>query len=147
MHAWLRETLARVSIKSDPAQAIGYTLTHWKAPTRYCDDGRIEIDNNAAERALRGIGLGRRIYRFFGSDAGGKRAAAIYSLVETAKLNGLDPAAYQREVFERIADQSNFRHWPSPTHLQRPTLFRPDARRGHRRSRRRSSPLTEPSCR
>ena len=104
LHEWLRETLARVSIKSDLAQAIGYTLAHWKALTRYCDDGRIEIDNNAAERALRGVGLGRKNYLFFGSDAGGERAAAIYSLVETAKLNGLDPEAYLREVFERIAD-------------------------------------------
>ena len=59
LHAWLSETLARVSAKSDLAQAIGYTLTHWKALTRYCDDGRIEIDNNAAERALRGVSLGR----------------------------------------------------------------------------------------
>jgi hypothetical protein len=104
LHAWLREMLVRVSIKSDLAQAIGYTLTHWKALTRYCDDGRIEIDNNAAERALRGVSLGRKNYLFFGSDAGGERAAAIYSLVETAKLNGLDPEAYLREVFERIAD-------------------------------------------
>ena len=72
--------------------------------TRYCDDGRIEIDNNAAERALRGVSLGRKNFLFFGSDAGGERAAAIYSLVETAKLNGLDPEAYLREVFERIAE-------------------------------------------
>jgi transposase len=104
LHAWLRETLARVSIKSDLAQAIGYTLTHWQVLTHYCDDGHIEIDNNAAERALRGVGLGRKNYLFFGSDAGGERAAAIYSLVETAKLNGLDPEAYLREVFERIAE-------------------------------------------
>jgi hypothetical protein len=104
LHAWLSETLGRVSAKSDLAQAIGYTLTHWKALTRYCDDGRIEIDNNAAERALRGVSLGRKNFLFFGSDAGGERAAAIYSLVETAKLNGLDPEAYLREVFERIAD-------------------------------------------
>jgi len=104
LHAWLSEMLTRVSIKSDLAQAIGYTLTHWTALTRYCDDGRIEIDNNAAERALRGVSLGRKNYLFFGSDAGGERAAAIYSLVETAKLNGLDPEAYLREVFERIAD-------------------------------------------
>lgn len=104
LHAWLSETLGRVSAKSDLAQAIGYTLTHWKALTRYCDDGRIEIDNNAAERALRGVGLGRKNYLFFGSDAGGERAAAIYSLVESAKLNGLDPEAYLREVFERIAE-------------------------------------------
>jgi hypothetical protein len=104
LRAWLSEMLTRVSTKSDLAQAIGYTLTHWKALTRYCDDGRIEIDNNAAERALRGVGLGRKNYLFFGSDAGGERAAAIYSLVESAKLNGLDPEAYLREVFERIAD-------------------------------------------
>lgn len=104
LHAWLSEMLTRVSAKSDLAQAIGYTLTHWKALTRYCEDGRIEIDNNAAERALRGVSLGRKNYLFFGSDAGGERAAAIYSLVETAKLNGLDPEAYLRDVFERIAD-------------------------------------------
>jgi len=104
LHAWLSDTLVQLSAKSDLAQAIGYTLAHWKALTRYCDDGRIEIDNNAAERALRGVGLGRKNYLFFGSDAGGERAAAIYSLVETAKLNGLDPQGYLREVFERIAE-------------------------------------------
>ena len=104
LHAWLSETLGCVSTKSDLAQAIGYTLTHWQALTRYCKDGRMEIDNNAAERALRGVGLGRKNYLFFGSDAGGERAAAIYSLVETAKLNGLDPEAYLRAVFERIAE-------------------------------------------
>ena len=76
----------------------------WRSLTRYRDDGRIEIDNNAAERALRGVALGRSNYLFMGSDAGGKRAAAIYSLVETAKLNGLDPQAYLRDVLARIAD-------------------------------------------
>ena len=74
------------------------------ALTRYLDDGRIEIDNNAAERALRGVSLGRKNYLFMGSDAGGERAAAIYSLVETAKLNGLDPEGYLREVLTRIAE-------------------------------------------
>ena len=83
--------LTRVSAKSDLAQAIGYTLTHWKALTRYCEDGRIEIDNNAAERALRGVSLGRKNYLFFGSDAGGERAAAIYSLVVTASSMGSIP--------------------------------------------------------
>ena len=86
------------------AQAIGYSLTRWRALTRYCDDGRIEMDNNAAERALRGVALGRGNYLFMGSDAGGERAAAIYSLVQTAKLNGLDPEAYLREVLGRIAE-------------------------------------------
>jgi transposase len=104
LHAWLREQLGAVSAKSDLAQAIGYSLAHWQALTRYCEDGRIEIDNNAAERALRGVGLGRKNYLFFGSDAGGERAAAIYSLVETAKLNGLDPEAYLRDVLGRIAE-------------------------------------------
>ncbi len=74
------------------------------ALTRYASDGRIEIDNNAAERALRDVALGRKNYLFAGSDAGGDRAAAIYSLLGTAKLNGLDPEAYLRAVLERIAD-------------------------------------------
>ena len=104
LHAWLTSMVGRVSAKSEIAAAIGYSLTRWRALTRYVDDGRIEIDNNAAERALRGVSLGRKNYLFMGSDAGGERAAAIYSLVETTKLNGLDPEAYLREVLTRIAD-------------------------------------------
>ena len=104
LRAWLTSLVGKVSAKSDLARAIGYSLTRWRALTRYCDDGRIEIDNNAAERALRGVALGRGNYLFMGSDAGGERAASIYSLVETAKLNGLDPQAYLREVLTRIAD-------------------------------------------
>jgi transposase len=104
LHAWLSAMVGRVSAKSELAAAIGYSLTRWQALTRYLDDGRIEIDNNAAERALRGVSLGRKNYLFMGSDAGGERAAAIYSLVETAKLNGLDPEGYLREVLGRIAD-------------------------------------------
>jgi transposase len=104
MRTWLEELLPRVSAKSEIAQAIGYSLGRWTALTRYVDDGRLEIDNNAAERALRGVSLGRKNYLFMGSDAGGERAAAFYSLVETAKLNGLDPEAYLRAVFERIAE-------------------------------------------
>ncbi len=96
--------VGRVSAKSELASAIGYALTRWRALTRYRDDGRIEIDNNAAERALRGVSLGRKNCFFMGSDAGGERAATIYRLVETAKLNGLDPEAYLRDVLERIAD-------------------------------------------
>lgn len=79
-------------------------LTRWTALTRYRDDGGIEIDNNAAERSLRTVALGRKNYLFCGSDAGGERAAGIYSLIGTAKLNGLDPEAYLRYVLERIAD-------------------------------------------
>jgi len=104
MHQWLTSLLGRVSAKSELAQAIGYSLTRWQALTRYVRDGRLEIDNNAAERALRGVSLGRKNYLFMGSDAGGERAASFYSLVETAKLNGLNPEAYLREVFARIAD-------------------------------------------
>jgi len=104
LHTWLGELLPRVSAKSTLAQAIGYSLTRWTALTRYLHDGRIEIDNNAAERALRGVALGRGNYLFMGSDAGGERAAAVYSLIETAKLNGLDPQAYLREVIGRIAE-------------------------------------------
>lgn len=104
LHAWLSSMVGRVSAKSEIAGAIGYTLSRWQALTRYRDDGRIEIDNNTAERALRGVSLGRKNYLFMGSDAGGERAAAIYSLVETAKLNRLDPEAYLREVLTRIAE-------------------------------------------
>jgi transposase len=104
LHAWLISMLGKVSRKSELAKAIGYSLTRWKSLTRYRDDGRVELDNNAAERALRGVALGRSNYLFMGSDAGGERAAAIYSLVESAKLNGLDPQAYLRDVLTRIAD-------------------------------------------
>jgi transposase len=104
LREWLRQTLARVSKKSDLAKAVSYILTRWAALTRYRDDGRIEIDNNAAERSLRAVALGRKNYLFCGSDAGGERAAAIYSLIGTAKLNDLDPEAYLRYVLERIAD-------------------------------------------
>jgi transposase len=96
--------VGKVSAKSDLAKAIGYSLTRWKALTRYRDDGRIEMDNNSTKRALRGIALGRGNYLFMGSDAGGERAAAIYSLVDTAKLNGLDPQAYLCEVLTRVSD-------------------------------------------
>jgi transposase len=104
LREWLRTTLTRVSKKSELAKAIGYVLTRWTALTRYCTDGRIEIDNNAAERALRTVALGRKNYLFCGSDAGGERAAALYSLIGTAKLNALDPEAYLRHVIEHIAD-------------------------------------------
>ena len=104
LREWLRHTASRVSKKSELAKAIGYVLTRWSAFTRYRDDGRIEIDNSAAERALRAVALGRKNYLFAGSDAGGERAAAIYSLIGSAKLNGLDPQAYLRHVIERIAD-------------------------------------------
>ena len=101
---WLEASLAKLSPKSDTSAAIRYALTHWDALLRYCDDGRIEIDNSAAERALRGVALGRRNYLFAGSDRGGERAATFYALIGSARLNGLNPEAYLRDVFERIAD-------------------------------------------
>jgi transposase len=104
LHPWLQSTLAMVSRKSEIAAAIRYALGRWRALLRYAEDGTIEIDNNAAERALRAVALGRKNYLFAGSDAGGERAAAIYSLIGTAKLNGLDPEAYLRTVLENIAD-------------------------------------------
>ena len=103
-HAWLLDTRRQLSKKSGLAEAIGYALNHWPALIRYAADGRVEIDNNAAERALRAVALGRKNFLFAGSDAGGDRAAAIYSLVGSAKLNGLDPEAYLRFVIKRIAD-------------------------------------------
>ena len=104
LHCWLNEALARLSRKSDTAAAIRYALSRWRALTRYLDDGQIEMDNSAAERALRVVALGRKNFLFCGSDAGGDRAAAIYSLLGTAKLNGLDPELYLRSVLEQIAD-------------------------------------------
>jgi transposase len=104
LREWLRHTLSRVSKKSELAKATRYVLSRWMALTRYRDDGRIEIDNNAAERALRAVALGRKNYLFCGSDAGGERAAAIYSLIGTAKLNDVDPEAYLRYVLERIGE-------------------------------------------
>ena len=104
LRSWLENTVTMLSKKSELARAIHYALSNWIALTRYCDDGRLEIDNNAAERALRAVALGRKNWLFAGSDDGGERAAAIYSLIGTAKLNGLDPEAYLRHVLERIAD-------------------------------------------
>jgi transposase len=104
LHGWFESSLPKLSRKSDTTAAIRYALTLWPALTVYCDDGRLELDNNAAERSLRAVTLGRKNYLFAGSDSGGERAAVIYSLIGTAKLNGLDPEAYLREVLNRIGD-------------------------------------------
>jgi transposase len=104
LRQWFEATLSKLSRKSETTVAIRYALSRWDALTRYIKDGHIEIDNNAAERSLRGVALGRKNYLFAGSDTGGERAAAIYSLIGSAKLNGLDPEAYLREVLTRIAD-------------------------------------------
>jgi transposase len=104
MKSWLEATLAKLSRKSDTAAAIRYALSRWPALTRFLDDGQLEFDNNAAERALRVVALGRKNYLFAGSNAGGERAAAIYSLLGSAKLNGLDPELYLHHVLDRVAD-------------------------------------------
>ena len=104
LKSWLEQTLQTLSRKSEAAKAIRYTLGRWEALGRYCDDGRIEIDNNAAERALRPIAVGRKNFMFVGSNAGGERAAAMYSLLGSAKLNGHNLEAYMREVLTRIPD-------------------------------------------
>jgi hypothetical protein len=104
LHAWLAANKLKLSPKSDLAAAIRYALGRWTALARYLGDGRLEIDNNAAERAIRPLAIGRKNYLFAGSDKGGERAAAIYSLIGTARLGGLDPEAYLRDVLARIAD-------------------------------------------
>ena len=104
LRLWLGDTLGQLSAKSPMALAIGYTVSNWRALMRFVDDGRIEAHNNAAERALRGVAIGRKNYLHLGSDAGGNSAAVIYTLIGTAKLNGINPQAYLRHVLARIAD-------------------------------------------
>ncbi len=128
LHDWLHTTATELSKKSELAKAIRYALSNWVALTRYRDDGRLEIDNNAAERALRAVALGRKNWLFAGSDDGGERAAAIYTLLGTAKLNDLDPEGYLRYVLERIADHPI-------NHIEELlpwNLARQDARASHR---------------
>ena len=102
--AWLREQHARLSPNSQVAKAIAYSLNAWDALVRFLDDGRLCMTNNAAERALRCIAVGRNNWTFAGSDAGGRRAAAIYTLIETAKLNDTDPQAWLADVLARLQD-------------------------------------------
>ena len=102
--AWANETLPKLSRKSELAMAFRYMKARWTAIVRCFDDGRLALDNNPAERALRCVAIGRKNYLFAGSDAGGRRAAAMYSLIETAKLNGIDPQAYLADLLDRIGD-------------------------------------------
>ena len=101
---WADATARKLSRKSELAGAFRYMRARWTALVRCFDDGRLALDNNAAERALRGVAIGRKNWLFAGSDAGGRRAAALYSLIESAKLNGINPQHYLTDVFARIAD-------------------------------------------
>ena len=123
LRAWMEKMLRSFSPKSETAEAIRYALSRWRALARYVDDGRIEIDNSAAERALRAVALGRKNYLFCGSDGGGENAATIYSLLGTAKLNGVDPELWLREVLTRIAEHPLSRiedllPWNLAAHIQ-----------------------------
>ena len=103
LERWLRDERKKLSSKSPLAKAMDYSLKRWASFTRFLDDGRICMSNNAAERAVRGIAVGRRNWTFCGSDAGGQRAAVIYTLIETCKLNAVDPRAWLADVLARIA--------------------------------------------
>jgi hypothetical protein len=122
LESWMRGARRKMSRHADVAKAIDYMLKRWPSFRRFLDDGRICLTNNAAERALRSIALGRKAWLFAGSDRGGERAAAIYSLIVTAKLNQIDPRAWLADVLARIADHPASRlhellpwHWPRPT--------------------------------
>lgn len=104
LEAWMRKQRDLLSPNGDPAKAINYILSRWAAFTRFLNDGRICLSNNAAERAIRGVAVGRRNWTFAGSDAGGHRAAAVYTLIETCKLNDVDPQAWLADVLARLPD-------------------------------------------
>ncbi|GGY57541.1 hypothetical protein GCM10007148_28670 [Parvularcula lutaonensis] len=104
LRAWMGATLPQLPGRSSLAQALRYAITRTKRMAPYLADGRSELDNNTAERSVRAIALGRKNYLFAGSDAGGERAAAAYTLIETAKLNRVDPQAWLTDVLTRIAD-------------------------------------------
>ena len=104
LQAWMRQTRVKLARQNDVGRAMDYMLKRWPSFTRFLDDGRICLTNNAAERALRGIAVGRKAWLFAGSDRGGERAAAVYSLIVTAKLNDIDPRAWLADVLARIGD-------------------------------------------
>src|ERR1700689_2844781 len=103
LHAYMREQVSKLSRGHDLAKAFNYILKRWTSFTLFLEDGRVCLSNNAAERGLRGIALGRKSWLFCGSDRGGQRAAAMYSLIVTGKMNGVDPQAWLAGVLSRIA--------------------------------------------
>jgi transposase len=109
LEAWMRQERAKLSRHNEVAKAMDYMLTRWRSFTRFLEDGRICLTNNAAERGLRGIALGRKSWLFAGSDRGGQRAAMMYSLIVTAKMNDLDPQAWLADVLSRIAEHPALR--------------------------------------
>jgi hypothetical protein len=109
LETWMQQERVRLSRHNDVAKAMDYMLKRWASFTRFLNDGRICLSNNAAERALRGIALGRRSWLFAGSDRGGQRAAMMYSLIVTAKMNDVDPQAWLADVLGRIAGHSALR--------------------------------------
>lgn len=126
LHVWLTAQVGKLSRGHDLAKACHYMLRRWEAFTRFLDDGRICMTNNAAERALRCVPLGRKAWLFCGSDRGGERAAVIYSLIQTAKLNNVDPQAWLANVLARIADHPISRldellpwNWPAVPYTTR----------------------------
>jgi len=104
MRTYLQREQPQVLPKSPEGQAIAYTLSNWQALVRYCEDGELEIDNNGAERSLRGVAVGRKNWMFLGSDKGGRTAAVLTSLIATCKRLHVDPFAYLRDLFARISD-------------------------------------------
>ena len=106
LETWMRAQRAKLSRHNDVAKAMNYMLKRWATFTRFLDDGRICLTNNAAERALRGIALGRKSWLFAGSDRGGERAAVMYTLIQTARLNDVDPQAWLADVLARINDHN-----------------------------------------
>ena len=104
LEVWLRAQLPKISGKSELAKAIRYALARMKKLRPYLDHGFLELDNNAAERSMKPVALGRKNYLFVGSEGGGKSAAIAYTLIETAKLNGIDPQAWLADTLARIPD-------------------------------------------
>ena len=128
LERWMRDERTKLSRGNDVAKAMDYMLKRWPSFTRFLDDGRICLSNNAAERALRGIALGRKSWFFAGSDRGGQRAAAMYSIIVTAKMNDVDPQAWLADVLARIAEHPAHRLDELLPWNWRPLRHRPSSR-------------------